>query len=441
MKPGMRKTRWLLSVAATCGLALTSACSEDPLAELGEPRSCEVGDQNEWVYAAMQEVYLFNGELPEVDPRAYASPSEMVRDVRVAPDRWSRVSDKARTEALFQEGKSIGFGFRPKRNGLNQYVVASVHADSSAGRAGLRRGDTFRVIDGFTIPELDADEDNWDGIWGENAPGVTVPVTVTTAEGDRDIVLTKDWIDIITVPTHDVFTVGDRTIGYLFFQTFVDPAFDELDAVFDDFVAQGVTDVIVDVRYNGGGLISVSRHLTNLLVGAVADGGVNYGIRYNDNLAEIYNRTREVSKLDNSLPDIESVAFLTTRSSLSASELLINSVRAHVRTEIVGSTTGGKPVGSKHLSFCDSVLAPITFQLVNARGNGDYYNGLDPQCLADDDMTRELGDPDEQSLFAAISMIAGDGCPTLPDLDAAPPARAADPSEMELGIPELIGWH
>ena len=440
MNPGMRKTRWLLSVAGACGLTLTSACQEDPLAELGQPRSCEVGDQNAWVYSAMQEVYLFNDQLPEVDPRAYESPSAMVRDIRVDPDRWSRVSDKAKTEALFQEGKFIGFGFRAKRDARGNYVLASVHEDSPAGRAGLRRGDHFKAIAGFTIRELDQDEDNWDGIWGESMPGVTVPVTVTSAAGDRDVMLTKDWIDIVTVPTHDVFEVGDRTIGYLYFQTFVDPAFGELDAAFEDFVEQGVTDVIVDIRYNGGGLISVSRHLTNLLVGAVAEGETNYGIRYNDNL-DVYNRSRGVSKLDNSLPDVQSVAFLTTRSSLSASELLINSVRAHVRTEIVGSTTGGKPVGSKHLSFCDSVLAPITFQLVNARGQGDYYDGLDPQCPADDDLTRDLGDPDEQSLAAAISMILGEGCPVQPDLDAPPPERHEDPSRMELGMDELLAWH
>ena len=437
----MRKTRWMLSVAATCGVALTSACQEDPLAELGEPRSCEVGDQNAWVYATMQEVYLFNDQLPEVDPRAYASPSEMLRDIRVDPDRWSHVSDKARTEALFQEGKFIGFGFRGKRDGQGNYTLASVHEDSPAGRAGLRRGDKFKAIAGFTIRELDEDDDNWDGIWGETVPGVTVPVTVMTAEGEQEVMLTKDWIDIITVPNHDVFEVGDATIGYLFFQTFVDPAFDELDAVFDDFVEQGVTDVIVDVRYNGGGLISVSRHLTNLLVGAVADGEINYGIRYNDNLGEIYNKSRGVSKLPNSIPNIRSVAFLTTGSSLSASELLINAVRAHVRTEIVGGTTGGKPVGSKHLSFCDSVLAPITFRLVNAKGAGDYYNGLDPQCPAPDDLTHQLGDPDEQSLNAAISMVLGQGCPIQPDLDAGPPARDDDPSKMELGFVELLAWH
>ncbi|MBL4684953.1 MAG: hypothetical protein JKY37_10215 [Nannocystaceae bacterium] len=251
--------------------------------------------------------------------------------------------------------------------------------------------------------------------------------------------MTKDWIDIVTVPIHKVMTVGDRKIGYLFFQTFVAPAFDELDAAFEDFNTAGVTDVLVDVRYNGGGLISVSRHLTDLLVGGVADGKISYQVRYNDNFSDV-DSARKVDRIKHSLPSIDAVAFVTTASSLSASELLINSVRAHTRVEIVGDVTGGKPVGSKHLAFCDSVLAPITFELVNANEQGGYFDGLDPTCYAQDELSKPLGAPDERSPAAALSMIVGEGCPALPQPPAPPPVRD-DGAKMELGITELASWH
>ncbi|MBL4684954.1 MAG: hypothetical protein JKY37_10220 [Nannocystaceae bacterium] len=145
-----RMSRSLLLVAA-CGLMLPAGCAEDPF-DLGQPRSCEIGDQNAWVYATMQELYLFSDEMPEVEPREFESPAELVRALRVSPDRWSRVSDKATTTALFEEGKFIGFGFRTKRDEDGNVIVASVHADSPAGRAGMKRGDRFKAVGGSRSP-------------------------------------------------------------------------------------------------------------------------------------------------------------------------------------------------------------------------------------------------------------------------------------------------
>src|SRR5690606_9341014 len=97
------------AVVAMLGLALcattTAGCSDDPF-DFGGPRSCEPADQNAWVYGLMQQAYLFADELPEVDPLAYDEPSELMGELRVAPDRWSRISDKSRTEALYQKGKN-----------------------------------------------------------------------------------------------------------------------------------------------------------------------------------------------------------------------------------------------------------------------------------------------------------------------------------------------
>lgn len=423
---------------------MACACGEqNPFAELGEPRSCDIADQNEWVYGVMEDIYLFANDMPQMDREDFESfetPAEMVRELRVSPDRWSRVSDKGTTEALFQEGRFIGFGFRPKRTDNDEIVVASVHAQSPAGLAGMQRGDRFVTIAGRTTAQLDED-DAWGGIYGEKMPGVVVDFQVEKLDGTTEAVtLTKDWIDIVTVPIHDVVDAGDRRVGYLFFETFVGPAIEELDAAFADFNEAGVTDVVIDVRYNGGGLISVSRHLTNLLVGGVVDGAMSYGLRYNDNLADL-NRSREVARVDHSLPSVGTVAFLTTGSSLSASELLINAVRAHTNVEIVGQQTGGKPVGSKHISFCESTLAPITFQLVNADEVGDYYDGLAPTCMAVDDFRDALGSTSEHSLAAALSLIAGQGCPPLPQSpdDDGPPNRD-EPPEMEGRMLELAGW-
>jgi C-terminal processing protease CtpA/Prc len=124
-------------------------------------------------------------------------------------------------------------------------------------------------------------------------------------------------------------------------------------------------------------------------------------------------------RLDHSLPAVDHVVFITTGSSLSASELLINAVVPHVPVSIVGDTTGGKPVGSKHFDFCDRVAAPITFRLVNAEGRGDYFDGLPPTCTAPDDLQRPLGDVAEASLATALHLLATGQCLEHPEAEHA----------------------
>ncbi|MCA9655597.1 MAG: PDZ domain-containing protein [Myxococcales bacterium] len=387
-------------------------CSAQDPFDFGGPRSCEVPDENEWVYGLMQQAYLFADDLAEIDPTTYESPHAMVADLRVDPDRWSRVSDKARTNALFEEGKFIGLGFRTKRDVDGQVVVADINAGSPASEQGMRRGDVIRMVAGFTTEEID-DQNGWSEIYGENLPGVTVALEVEQEDGStRDFSLTKDWIAIETVPNVQVLDVGGRPVGYLMFATFVDTAPAELSAAFDTFKRAGVREVVVDLRYNGGGLISVARHFMHLLVGGVAEGRIAYEVRYNDAFSD-ENDERKLMRLDQSLPAVDHVVFITTGSSLSASELLINAVAAHVPTSLVGSTTGGKPVGSKHFEFCDSVAVPLTFRLLNADGKGDYYDGLRADCPATDDLGHALGDPDEASLAVALHLLGSGEC--LPD--------------------------
>ncbi|MCH9681976.1 MAG: PDZ domain-containing protein [Deltaproteobacteria bacterium] len=439
------KTRRVRALTLTASLSwcLSAGCAPDDPFDFGGPRSCEVPDQNTWVYGLMQEAYLFADDLPQIDPLEYDSPSAMIRDLRVDPDRWSRVSDRATTDALFQEGKFIGLGFRTRRDDQQRVVVADIQRGSPAEAAGMMRGDLIRMVGGFTTEQLD-DEDKWSEIYGEKVPGVVVDIEVDPPDDEpREITLTKDWIDIDTVPVHRVLTAGDRPVGYLMFATFVDTAPEALDNAFAEFRAAGVRDVVVDVRYNGGGLISVARHFMHLLVGAVAEGRTAYRVLYNDTFAD-ENVDKGLQRLAQTLPAVDQVVFITTGSSLSASELLMNSVAAHVPVSIVGGTTGGKPVGSRHFDFCDKVAVPLTFELVNADGEGGYYEGFTPDCPAPDDFSHPLGDPQEASLATALHRIATGQCLPVPEGEEAqvepprglrtPVAPADDSAEALAGM-------
>lgn len=416
--------------------ALTAGCAEDDPLEVEAPRSCEIADQNLWVHGLMQTVYLWSPNLPEVDPLAYDTPEELMTDLRYDEfDRWSRISDKETSEALYEEGLTIGLGFRMLRQGPRIFI-AFVHPESPAGKAGIVRGDELVAIAGQPIETLDA-QDGWDDAWGPNEPNVSVALQVASVDDPdadpRDLTVVKDWYPIETVLFPRVFTTDEGPVGYLVFTSFLETSVAELDAVFADFAEAGVRKVVVDVRYNGGGRIATAHHFMELLVGDMAEGEVAYSAEFEGRLRE-ENFRRTIERNDASLPRVEHVVFITTRGSASASELLINGVAPHTKVSIVGSTTAGKPVGSRNFEFCDKIANPITFRLLNADGVTDYFDGLTPDCEAVDDRFARLGDAAEGSLSAGLKLLAGEACPPLPipaqrtEVDEAPrsgPPRAA----------------
>jgi C-terminal processing protease CtpA/Prc len=122
---------------------------------------------------------------------------------------------------------------------------------------------------------------------------------------------------------------------------------------------------------------------------------------------------------------------ITTRGSASASELLINSLRPHLPVVVIGDDTYGKPVGQYGFTFCDKVLAPVAFKLVNSEGQGDFFDGIPPDCRAADDIDHELGSAEEASLSEALNFVRTGSC-----------RSAATSRATRVGRPPLraVGW-
>jgi carboxyl-terminal processing protease len=405
-------------LACTLGLA---GCQPDDPFYVEPPAECDVASQNQFVIDVMSDYYLWNSDLPDVDITAYESPESLVSDLRVGDDRWTRIRDAATSDALFMEGKFVGLGYKTQRGADDEVRLSFVSDNSPASGAGLLRGDVILGVNGYTVAELD-ESDGWGEVYGPEEPGVQVAIEVERlASGTVEtVMLTKEWIDIVSLPVTSVIDGQNGTpIGYFVMDKFVETTKAELDAAFTQFKDAGASTVIIDLRYNGGGLISVAERLVGLALGADHEGSTAYSFQYNSNYSS-ENSTSDIDKLDASI-GADNIIVLTSSRTLSASELVINALFPYADVTLIGSTTGGKPVGSKSFEFCEKKLFPITFRLVNADGNTDYFDGLPADCWAADDLFHQLGDESEGMLAAALAYIGDGTCeaePTMPN----PPA-------------------
>lgn len=377
----------------------------------GGEEDCSDAGQKQFVFEQMQSKYLWWDLMPEVDVADFDDARSLAVGMRYTQlDRWTRVKNKAIANAWTMEGKFIGYGFSTRRDADDNVRISIVDANSPASAAGVFRGYKIISINGISKEELD-DTGGWSSAYGPSEPGISADFVFEDLTGAQfSTTLTRDWIDSVSVPVHRIFDTPSGQVGYILFTKFVSDAREELDAAFDAFSAAGVRRLIIDLRYNGGGTLSMARHLNNLAAGARAEGEISYELRHNEFLAQDKDRTYLFENLPNSLDPVQ-VVFITTGSTQSASETVINGILPHTQVDLVGSPTAGKPVGTKNYEFCEQLLSPISFRMNNSNGDADYYDGFPVDCDVSDDLLHQLGDEDEGMLAAALALAVGGSCP------------------------------
>ncbi|MFQ5790605.1 MAG: S41 family peptidase, partial [Acidobacteriota bacterium] len=371
---------------------------------------CSVMGQNTFVRDTLQEFYFWYQELPDLDPALFASPEAYLEAVRFRPldTSFSHIASGEETDAFFSESQFVGIGFGMKQTGPTELRVSQVFPASPASEAGLARGDYLLAVDGRWVADL-LETGELGSALGPSEIGVSVELTWRTLGGEeRSAVVIKRPITIPTVSHTAVFDLDGLPVGYLHFRNFVEPSTAALDVAFAEFKARGVVDVILDLRYNGGGLIEVARHLAGLVGGVGTNTQVFVELFHNDKNTFRNRKLRFEDTL--SAADLPRLVVITTRASASASELLINGLRPFLPVTIVGDTTFGKPVGQYRFDFCDKVLFPVSFQNRNALGEGDFFEGLAADCAAVDELDRPLSDPEEASLAEALNFLRSGSC-------------------------------
>lgn len=403
-----------MRMVVLAGALLLGGGGWSPAAAQSAPSSCSVAGQNLWVRDVLRDLYLWNEFLPAVNPTSFSSPEAYLEAVRYRPldTSFSYIASAAASNAFYSDSQFIGYGFSTKVGG-DELRVLQVFPESPAAEAGLARGDTILEIDGRLVAGLIA-SGQIDGAFGASEIGLSSEVVFRSVAGiERRERMTKRPVTIPTVSLTRAYDFDGRRVGYLFFRNFVRPSVAALSEAFDALNQAGVTELVLDLRYNGGGLVDVAVHLSSLVGGALTAGQPFATFAHNDRNA-YRNETLRFAEASPASPSLSRLIVITSRSSASASELVINGLRPFMPVVLIGDATYGKPVGQYLIEFCSKVLAPVSFSLENASGEANYFDGFAPTCVAGDGIDRELGDPEEASLAEAVHYIRHGGCSVPP---------------------------
>lgn len=454
----------------------------------------ELSQDSIFLYA--KQLYYWNDKLPTYkvfNPRKYTSLStdldnyeaELLGIAKYSdPYEWttgdrdpkfSYISDKTKKNptavvidkslAVDLEGNGNDIGLRLIAYITNETTrayylfVTAVYNGSPAEDAGFKRGMIITKLNGSTIG---SHYENEVPMLNAALGGSLVNVEGRTFIGSTPIAasLTKKSYSSTPIYKHKVLTAGAKKIGYFAMARFSKltvsgrtPSDVNLDALFNEFQAAGVTDLVVDLRYNGGGYVETAEYLINLISPSSNNGKVMFTEHYNatmqnnkatilknqpllnssgklqyqngnvvtyfdyiSNPYSVANNTAVFSK-KGSLNSIQNVVFLVTGNTASSSELVINSLKPHMAVKVIGATTYGKPVGFFPITIENRYDVYFSmFETKNSLGQGGYYEGMKPETGYDedadatgafwDDVRYDFGDVREAYLAGALKILA-----------------------------------
>jgi hypothetical protein len=369
-----------------------------------------------------KDLFLWYNQIPSTfDAKSFADPVAVMTGIRqysnepgfsAAVDRWSFAMKKTEWDNLsgglgttFGAGSATtgDFGFGVFFNTEGDLRVKSVEKESPAGLAGIRRSWRITKLNGNTNITTANSSTIVDAVY--NSTQTTF--TFIKPDGSTvDISLTAAHYREHPVYLDTVYTVNNKKTGYFVFKSFLGDTteiYREFNRVFSKFASQNVSDVVIDLRYNGGGYVSVQEKLANYLVSSSANNNLMMKQIYNDKHAG-YNTTTYFKKLGSL--NLSRIFFIVTNGTASASELLINNLKPYMDVKLIGpSNTHGKPVGFFPIPVGEWYVFPVSFRSTNASGTGNYFNGLPADSKVNDGLTKDWGDINESCLASALKYV------------------------------------
>ncbi|SIQ35557.1 S41 family peptidase [Pseudacidovorax sp. RU35E] len=394
-------------------------------------------DEKRWVRSWINDTYLWYDEVPTRSAADYATPIDYFGVLKTSAltssgkpkDRFHFTYDTAAYLGLSNNGQEIGYGLRlaylssvPPRD----VRVAYVEPNSPASAAGVTRGMSVRTVDGIDV----TNGSNVDGLNAGLAPqksGEVHQLGLRRLDGsDFTLTLTATAIASRAVMNVKTIPTASGNVGYLQFNQHSIAAEAQLMDAITNLRDAAVADLVLDMRYNGGGLLGIAAELGSMIAPTNSTTGQTFerlvynrknpfGTSASASRVPFYSTAQYGSRAGSPLPrlNLPRVLVLAGGDTCSASESVVNGLRGiGVNVALVGGTTCGKPYGFYPQDNCGTTYFSIQFQGVNAKGEGDYADGLAPTCSVADDFSHALGDPAEARLAAALSLRQNGVCPT-----------------------------
>ena len=445
-----------------CGMLFIS-CSKDEVPQ--EPQETKTTSPEEtlvtenieveqFIYRAMSDIYLYKADVPELGDNYFTSnteknkfladfdsPEDCFEGVQSEQDHFSFMMDdytvleKMLSGVSKSNGMDFALGYIGDSTDLFGYVRL-VLPGTSAEEQGITRGTIFTEINGTQLTKY-----NYEDLISLENYTINLGKII-----DGYITMTDDTVNLTSVEYSEnpvfikkVVEIDGRKIGYLMYLGFygTDEHNAELNNAFGDFKAQGVTDLVLDLRYNGGGSVDTAIDLSSMITGQF-NNQVFIKYEYNEEYQAYFEEndpSRLKLRMDSQIStgeainnlNLSKVYVLATQSSASASELVINGLKAYIDVIHVGTTTRGKFQASTTLydspnfwKYNDSnkwhvnpdhtyVLQPLILKYSNKDGVTDFVNGLDPDIELKENLGNfgTLGDPEEPLFKTAINDILG----------------------------------
>ncbi len=415
------RTRSTVRAVALAAATVLAGCGGGDYVPVGG--SCSLVDQQLWLQSYMDDWYFWYAISPSPSPSGYAGLDTYFNallytgtDPNFPADRWSGFESTESFNRFFGDGNILGYGMRVaglEVSGLpdQPLLVRYIDPGSPAAAAGLVRGDEVLALNGRPASELISLND-----FSALAPVATtdsLTAQILDAQGaTRTVTLPAAIYAVAPVPASAVVptSVSGRPMGYLQVNDMISQAGSPMAAAFSSFKSSGVQEVVIDLRYNGGGLVSVADDLGSYVAGARASGQVFSSLAYNDKRAAANNQSFYFTDFSSAL-GLSRVYVLTGARTCSASEQVINGLRPFVDVVSIGDTTCGKPVGFLPQSYCGTTYSVVNFESTNSRNEGRYFDGFAPTCAVAEDFSQPIGGAGDPLLNAARDHADTGACP------------------------------
>lgn len=348
----------------------------------------------------MHSFYLWNEEVPALDIFNYSHPSDLLEDLKYKPlDKWSYMDYADVIEAYFEEGEYFGFGFYPRFDDTGNLRVIIIYEDCDAYKQGIRKGDIIKMIDGVDPRYYNDFEKLFD-----DSPQQISFTFERMNNATINLALSKTTVIQNGVFYTEIYSVDGVDVGYIVYDSFLGNTKSELEEAIGTFKTLGIDELIIDLRYNGGGYGYIAKEFAEMVIPSEKVGEVFSSKVHNEIIGPELDTTDYLAEHQLNL-DLERVFFITSQFSASASELLINCLEPHMEVIIIGSRTSGKPVGMYGLPFQEWIVLPVMVKTVNSLGFGDYYDGISVDAPAGEGTDKAWGDSSDPNLEQAFNFI------------------------------------